>query len=355
MYGADQNRREFLQCSALGLGVFAIHSRSLPQDGGPTQGQGHQTAQSRYLLTLDGVKVGFLRSVEGGSGYAEVITEAPDPSGVAGKHLAPGKHLGPVKYEPFAMQFDFSVGGPVFDWIAASWRMDQRPKNGTVVGVDYRFESISQREFFNALLVETTIPAMDAASKDPGFLSIKVQPESVRSQKASGTVSSPAAKRSRSWLPSGFRFEIDGLDSTKVSRIESFTVRKAVVSEGVGEARDYAQEPGSLEIPNLAVQLSRVSAEKWIDWHEDFVIKGNNGADREKRGRLVLLSPDLRIELAEVRFFGLGIYGLSEVAAGAGSEAVGRTAGAGSDAVGRLRAELYCERMEFSYNSAVVG
>ena len=45
----------------------------------------------------------------------------------------------------------------VFDWINASWSGNYSRKNGAVVATDHKLDAVSQREFFNALVTETTI------------------------------------------------------------------------------------------------------------------------------------------------------------------------------------------------------
>jgi hypothetical protein len=98
--------------------------------------------------------------------------------------------------------------------------------------------------------------------------------------------------------------------------------------------------PGSLEFPNLRIVLAEQSADSWYQWHEDFVVEGHNGEDKEKNGLLTLLSSNLQSELATVRFFNLGIFRLSQVK----SEA-------NSDQISRVAADLYCERMDFIYQA----
>ncbi len=39
-----------------------------------------------------------------------------------------------------------------------------------------------------------------------------------------------------------------------------------------------------MEFPNLTVTLPESHAKEWIDWHEDFVIKGNSSQDKELSG-----------------------------------------------------------------------
>src|SRR5262245_60977169 len=192
-----------------------------------------------FQLVLDDVKTGFLKSVEGGVPAAEVISE-PQGSSPYFK-----KHLGPVVYDQFALRFGLSMANEVYDWINASWTGNYVRKNGAVVTTDQKLTAVSQREFFNALITETTIPALDGSSKEPAYLTIKFAPEYTRITRASGKVAGVTSKQ-KVWLPSNFKVTIDGLDCTRVRSVESFTVKQSVVTDDIGDARDYEKEPGKL-------------------------------------------------------------------------------------------------------------
>jgi phage tail-like protein len=288
-----------------------------------------------YMLTLDGVNIGFVKSVSGGGVYAEVVNEA------AGPDYFVRKHIGQPKYEDFAMQIGFSMTKEVYDWIAASWKMNYQRKNGEVIATDYNQKATSTRQFTNALLTEVTMPALDGASKEPAYMTVKFAPESIRTTKASPDSKSTAAAASpkgeqKTWIPANFRLEIDGLDATKVSKVDAFTVKQSAVQDGVGEARDAQREPGKLEFPNLKITLSEAGADTWYQWQEDFVIKGNNDQTKEKNGTIYYLATDRQTVLAKVKLYNVGIIHIAEEA----SES-------GSDAIQRATAELYVERMEF--------
>ena len=76
-----------------------------------------------------------------------------------------------------------------------------------------------------------------------------------------------------------------------------------------------------MEFPNLTVTLPESHAKEWIDWHEDFVIKGNSSQDKELSGALVFLSADRQTELARVSFFNVGIYQVSFQSSAGGGRA----------------------------------
>jgi phage tail-like protein len=287
-----------------------------------------------FGLNLDGKPCGFLKSVSGGAVSAEVITEQ-----IGVDHVT-HKHIGSPKYEDFSLEFGFSMPEAVYQWIADSWTAKHVRKNGSIVAYDYKLEAKSEREFFNALITETVIPALDGSSKEAAYLTLQFAPEYTRSKKASGKGTAQPKINSKPFLPSNFKLEIDGLDTTKVNRIDSFAVKQTLAHDDVGDARDYVKEPGKLEFPNLRISLSQVSADPWFAWFDDFVIKGNNGDGKEKNGTITFLNPSRSAPLGTVKLFNLGIFRISEDAATASSETIHR-----------VIAELYCERMELHIGS----
>jgi phage tail-like protein len=286
-----------------------------------------------YMLVLDGVKCGFLKTVDGGGITAEVINEPVGPD-----HFI-RKHIGKPKYEEFVIQVGFSMGKPVYEWIAQSWKMNYQRKNGSLIAADYNLTPKSERQFMEALITETTIPAMDGSSKEPAYLTVKFSPESIRMVKPSdkslaAEFGSPKGEQ-KMFLPCNFRLEIDGINCAKVSRIEPLTVKQTAVTDDVGDARDRMKEPGKLEFPNLKITISEAEAQPFLDWHENFVIKGNNDQSQEKNGSLSLLSTNAEKMLMRINFFNLGIFRVQPA-----------KAEANSDQIKRVEVEMYVERME---------
>ena len=99
--------------------------------------------------------------------------------------------------------------------------------------------------------------------------------------------------------------------------------------------RDYQKEPAHIEFPNLVITLSEAYADQLFQWHENFVIKGNNDQGAEKNGMLQYLSSDLK-PLFTLEFMGLGIFKLTPEKAEAHSENIKR-----------VKAEMYCEQITF--------
>lgn len=260
----------------------------------------------------------------GGAVYADVIAET-------GPDLLTKKHLGQTRYESFELPVGLVMSEQLFEWLAASWGPQPPEQDGALLALDYQWNVKKEAVFSASLITETSFPVLDAASKDVGRLTIRMQPATTVLQAGAGKVSLFAMKQ-KLWRVSNFRLAIDGLDCKHVSRIEAFTVRRdvAVVQDGAGPI-DLV--PSHVEFPNLRITLSEAFAATWYDWHEQFVVDGNNGEGFERSGSLSFLSVDLKSELTRIDLRHLGIVRIAAAEDQPASQ------------IGRVTAELYCEEM----------
>jgi len=284
------------------------------------------------LLELDGAQTGALKSVDGGEIVAEVVVEP------IGQEPFAKKHLGGVRYEELVLGLDLGTAGTVFTWIAESWNGRAKPCDGAIVETDAKLAPKARREFRRALITETTIPTLDAASKAPAQLTVKLAPEEITRKKAGGAGGQKAGARQKQWLASNFRLELDGLETKTVTRIDAFTVKQTIAADDVGDVRISRREPGKLEFPNLRVTFGQASLQTWADWFEDFVVKGDNGDDKEKNGAIVFLDATLKQELGRVELKNVGIFALRRQPS--------------TDQVARVTAELYVESMELKWSAS---
>ncbi len=290
------------------------------------------SGSSLSALTLGTTDCGFVHKVTGGSIYAEVVRERA----VAG-HMAM-KHLAGVKYEPFELQVGFTMAKPLFGWIASSWKGEGHAQSGSIFDCNEKREIKAERRFVNALITETVVPTLDLASKDPAWLTVKFAAEHVDYKKSSGTAKGALPKNPEKMLPaSGFRLEIGGLDCSKVRKIESFQFQQQIAENAVGQLRDYERIPGSIDFTDLHVTFAEVTADSWSQWFDDFVVKGDCGQDREKKGKLTLLSANQQT-LATIHLYQVGIHRFGAL-----------DAAPGDDKLKLATASLYCERMELEH------
>jgi len=272
--------------------------------------------------------IAFLRKASGGNVGCRVVAFA------SGNDPFAEKQLDGTTNDDVAVEFGMAMSSNLFDWIATSWGPNPPSRDGALLACDLQYTIRSERGFVAALISETSFPALDAASKTPAYLGLRVTPRSVL------PVIDPATKlnlgpgvKQKLWLTSNFRLDIDGINTSKVSRIAPFAVRRSV--EVVQSGGTTTLQAGLIQFPNLRITLSTVNADSWVDWYEDFVLNGNNGPAAERNGSIRFLAPNLIEELARVDLKGLGIFRLT----------TDKDEDAPADQIQRLTAHLYCEQM----------
>jgi phage tail-like protein len=303
---------------------------------------GRAYVAGRYGIELDGIKAGWVWSVEGGHATSEVVQEKTSADHIIKKHLAG------VKYEEISVQCGTGMSKAFYQWMKDSFDHKYSRKNGAIIAADYNYKEHSRLTFTNALITEIGFPALDAASKDAAKMTIKFKPEITRqTQRAGGPSIAGQFENKQSvqkkWLPANFKIRIDGLDKgcSRVNKIEAIVVKQKVVDHAVGELRDYEVEATQVEVPNLVLTMPESHADEFYAWHEDFVIRGNNGDDKEKGGTLEYLTPSLKEVLFTLTFQHLGIFKfMPEKVEG------------GSEQLRRVKAEMYCEDMKFDFLAA---
>jgi hypothetical protein len=298
----------------------------------PTLVAALRVAHQPVALRLDQPKPSTTAFVNDASGGAIAASVA---SHMDGADYFVRKQVDGVHYEDISVQVGSSMPTSLFDWIATSWGAKPTARDGAVLHCDQTFTVRRERAFQGAFIAETAFPALDAASKSPGPLTVRITPATVQPDADPGSkLQSTIGKGvSKLWLVSNFRLEIDGLDCTKVARIEPFSVRRPIEIAQDARGRPTLQ-PGPIDFPNLRISLAASSSNSWQDWHEAFVVGGSNADADERTGSISLLAANLSTELARIELAGLGILRLSTDAP-EGSASV----------IPRVTADLYCELM----------
>lgn len=260
-------------------------------------------------LELNGVPVGALKSVSGGNAVADVVTERPGPSGVAGKHLAN------VRYEPIVLEVGASMA-PEF-WAALQQWPTNKPFNGAVLLGDFNQNIVKRLEFNNAIITEIGLPALDAAGREAFTIQVTLTPSFTKVVAGSGKAPT-VGPRTKTMTVNNFRLTIDGVDTTRVNKIDSFVLKQKVASNPVGEFRLKEPQTAAPEVGDLIFTVPEASASSLEKWFDSFVIQGNR---EEKAGKIEMLGPDLKTVVFSISLRGLGIYRLAPEAVEAGKEA----------------------------------
>ena len=288
-------------------------------------------AAGYFVLEIDGIQAGFVSAVEGGLPFGDVI-KLPSEDFFFKKQLAnPG--VRDIRLETGA-----GMDKSFYSWIALALQGQPARRNGAILTADFNGNVISRLEFQHALITEVGFPALDAGSKEPAHLSIVLTPDHTSlNRKASGKVGVKSPASQKKWLSSNFRLLVDGLNTTKVSKIDALTIklpRTGFRDDGVCRlCEDFPPgEAAKIDFPHVIITLAESSAQSVYDWFEDFVVAGNNDDAKEKNGTLEFLTPDLQTTLFTLKLKHLGIFELMPVMDSGG--------------IARLAAALYCESME---------
>jgi hypothetical protein len=297
---------------------------------------GRNYTAGHFEMAIDGhATTAYLKSIDGGWARANVVD---DPIGSTHNRV---KHISTVEIEPFSVEFGLHGANDVLQWIQGSWNRQWGRRNGQITHANFDLYEAYQHEFFDALITETTFPALDATSKDSGYLKFKFQPERVVTKKLPATKGGPRvtgklSSKQKLWSPGAFRFSIDSMDEMQyVNKIESFTVKQSVKKLFTGGDRFPQIEPTGIQFPNLTGTIGIKHADKLLAWHESYVRAGSKDQPSQKSGSIEFLSPDRTQTIFRINLFEVGIHF-------AGIEA----STANAEQMKRVKFELFVHRME---------
>lgn len=287
-----------------------------------------------FQLVLDGhPTTAYLKSIDGGHLRSSLIDEPIGPENMRIKHTST------VEIEPISMEFGIAGAAPIFKWIEASWKKEWSRRNGEITHANFDHKETYSHEFLDALITETTFPALDGASREAAYLKVKCLPEQVKLVKKGGpTLRAVMGPKQKQWIPSAFRLTLEGLDDLQyTNKIESFTIKQGVKKLYTGRDRLPQIEPTKIEFPNLTGTIALEYADNLLKWSEKYVHAGQADNVAQTSGALEFLSPDRRTTLFSINLFDVGLHGLQVM-----------QSTANSDQIKRVKYELYVGRMELA-------
>jgi T4-like virus tail tube protein gp19 len=323
---------EFL--SLLSLAVLPLMQESAPTPT-PLTLQKRAYVGTRIGLELEGRFVGYLKGFSGGAVAADVTTAR------VGTDPILKKHLGPLRYEPLVLKGGMDLDPAFYTWLE---NYQTQSKSGALIITDDDYKIVKRLEFSRALIAELALPALDASSKDTAYLTIILEAEQIKNGAVSVGQKLPASaaqKAQKKWLPSNFRLTIGGLDCTKVSQIAPLIFRHKVVTQAIGEQRDPSKTQATFGLSDLSFSQAISHSKTLEQWHQSFLIEGNNAEQNEKSGTLEFLTPDVKSTLLTITLSGLGIYRIAPSTYEAKQEATTTT----------LSAQLYVEQAQLRFNT----
>ncbi len=278
----------------------------------------------KTVLRLGGTAAASVATFQGGEPFADVVTE---PGG-----LLPyaKKHVGDLRFADLEAQLAMDAHPVLYRWIRDTWLGDP---DRDFVAFDTGGNSPQTLELARARIRDVVLPALDSASLERCYLTLRIAPRGVRRLKRQDPAQ--MEREPRDFLARNFSVAIDGLDCGGVLALDSFAVHTDLPAEGT-------HKKPQLVFPDLHLKVDAERADAFREWFEDFIIGGNNDDDKERDGTITYLDPMLGEALAVLQLRHLGIYRIAEEPLASSGPAT-------------VRVDLYCERMELSASDAPSG
>lgn len=277
-----------------------------------------------FELLIDGhSSSAYLKSVDGGNWKSSSISEGVGPE------INKINHRGVLEVEPFTMDMGIAGCQDILKWIQNSWNKKYERRSGSVRHADFNLQTTFEHEFFHALITEVTFPSLDGASKEAGYLKIKIHPETVNTKFESGQhVSGNMSPMQKAWIPSGFAFSIDGIGGMEyTNKIESFTIKQGVKTHYVGDDRYPQIEPTKIEYPNIvgtmAMEYSGALHKWWTD-HTKRVSADDKSLQKHAEIRFLGPTREVNKPLFTIDLYNCNIINFTPVASTANTEAIKR-------------------------------
>ncbi len=265
------------------------------------------TATGHFELTIDGCEAPhYLKSVEGGFVKAGVIDE---PTGV---DLMRIKHTTVREVDPITAEIGLAGATDILKWIRASWKKEWNRRSGHITHADYNLKSVVEQWYYNALILETTFPALDGGAKEAAFLKVKFQPEHIELKPGdSSALDGKFGTKQKLWQTAGFRLKIDGIDVSHCRKIESFTIKQGTKRVPVGNMRFQELEPTKVEFPSITGNIAYAHAGDLVKWHNEFLVARQKDPAAERNGAIEFLAADKKTVVFTLKLMNVGLSNLS--------------------------------------------
>jgi hypothetical protein len=294
-----------------------------------------------FELAIDGHKsTAYLKSVDGGHVTANAVAEP------IGTHNQQIKSISTLDIEPFTIDFGMAGAKDVLRWVRSSWNKKYERRNGMITHANFDLQRTYEHEFFEALITETTFPAMDGAAKDLAYLKVKIQPERVVERKVtpgSQKVQYEDHQKQKFWVANSFRLTIDNFRGFEyTNKIEAFTIKQGIKKNYMGEDRFPHIEPTKLEFPHIVGTIGLDYADELLRWRDQYHRDGGDEYANQSTGELEFLAPDKKTTLFSINLKEVGIHKVTM-----------QQSQANQDSMKRVKFELFVGHMEL--DGAAVG
>jgi len=231
-----------------------------------------------WALMIDGAYAGPVASVDGCSLTAEVVQERPGPDNVAKKNSG---NPGPA---PCSIEVGLGMSQAFHMLLKRSMANPESPRNMQLVRVDGKPYGL---DLLNAVITALSLPKLDAADKNPAFMTISLAPEALRYAPAPSVPKQAIVTPARGFVPATLSAQLDGarVDATSIG---PWKVELPKRGDSIGSVRDGMGQPTPGEIGNVALRVPEPRIATLDGFMRSFLIDGKT-ADTDERTLVVSL------------------------------------------------------------------
>jgi len=285
-----------------------------------------------FLLELDGQLAGRFFDFKGGGFIADVIL-------LSNPGLMTHKQIDDPDFHEMVLACGTGMSRSFYDWISSTFQQEYARRSGAIITLDRFSKPTARLNFQRALVTSLAMPALDASSKDPAYMTVTIKPERTSSigPTASQSVGAYSSAIPKAWETSSFRIKIDGLETEcqHVTKIEALRLKQGIVKSHAGERRHREIEPAAIEVSDLVFELPKSFTGRFDQWFKSSVVEGQNPGDEERNGTLDFLAPRTATSYFGLKLNGLQIYRMTRSGAS-------------------IKFVMHCTKMEFSASGAAV-
>lgn len=273
----------------------------------------------RFVLDINGEMAGIIKSFSGFDYQKDAIVH--DLGGDIGQM----KSVGNLKYTPAKFQVGMGMGKELYQWIKSAFDKNVQTKSGTFTAGDFNYKATSAIDFQDALITSVVVPALDATSKEQGYLTVSADAERVRHLKGNGAdIRGKIGVKQKAWTLSNFRFTMGDLPTARTSKIESIELKCAVIEDRIGSNREPTKHAAKVTIPDITFEISAADLDPWAKKAEDWFVAGNCEAAHEMQGSIEFLDPTLTKVIGSIELKNCGLLGFVMPESKANAESVKR-------------------------------
>jgi phage tail-like protein len=298
---------------------------------GPTGPRAY--AAAHFALELEKkTELGMFRSIEGGSIKADVLTYQN------GGTYDRWRQLGKPKFEDIKLQVGMAMSKAFYTWMELFFTGKALRKDGAIIAADFYYKERARREFTNAMIKELTFPKLDGQDKSTAYMSVALAVEDIKFLPGKGAelTQNAGGAEQKAWKSCNFRFFLEGFDCTRVTKVDSFTIKQNILEYASGGNRWASKTPSAIDFPQLSFYLPESDAQPL------FTHFTNRGVKGEVPGRLsghLEMFDNEKTTVFNVAFLNADIANIQPDKSDATSEEIKQ-----------VKVDLYVESMSFTYS-----